>query len=123
MSVSRRFEPPRGGSVSFPRKRQRIVKAAMIERIGPVTSAELLKMSDDSWVIIRDRITDHRSDKDGLGSGPINFRFTFFVDSSPHCFGGHRMNDQFWLTRAQLKRIERHFPLSHGVPQVDGLRT
>lgn len=32
------------------------------------------------------------------------------------------MSDQFWLTRAQLKRIERHFPLSHGIPRVDGLR-
>ena len=32
------------------------------------------------------------------------------------------MNDQFWLTRAQLKRIERHFPLSHGIPRVDDLR-
>ena len=32
------------------------------------------------------------------------------------------MSDQFWLTRAQLKRIERHFPLSHGVPRVDDLR-
>ena len=57
-----------------------------------------------------------------LGSGPINFHFTFFADSSPHCFGGHRMSDQFWLTRAQLKRIERHFPLSHGIPRVDDLR-
>ena len=32
------------------------------------------------------------------------------------------MSARFWLTRAQLKRIERHFPLSHGVPRVDGLR-
>ena len=32
------------------------------------------------------------------------------------------MSDQFWLTRAQLKRIERHFPLPHGVPRVDDLR-
>ena len=32
------------------------------------------------------------------------------------------MSDQFWLTRAQLKRIERHFPLSHGIPRVDDLR-
>ncbi len=32
------------------------------------------------------------------------------------------MSDLFWLTRAQLKRIEPHFPLSHGVPRVDNLR-
>ena len=32
------------------------------------------------------------------------------------------MNDHFWLTRAQLKRIEPHFPLSHGVPRVDDRR-
>ena len=32
------------------------------------------------------------------------------------------MNDLYWLTAAQLKRIEPHFPLSHGVPRVDDLR-
>lgn len=32
------------------------------------------------------------------------------------------MSDQFWLTEAQLKRIEPHFPLSHGVPRVDDRR-
>ncbi len=32
------------------------------------------------------------------------------------------MSDHFWLTRAQLKRIEAYFPLSHGVPRVDDLR-
>ena len=32
------------------------------------------------------------------------------------------MNDQFWLTPAQLNRIKPHFPWSHGVPRVDDLR-
>jgi len=32
------------------------------------------------------------------------------------------MSDCFWLTPAQLKRIEPYFPLSHGVPRVDDLR-
>lgn len=32
------------------------------------------------------------------------------------------MNNQFWLTQAQLERLELHFPLSHGVPRVDDLR-
>ena len=32
------------------------------------------------------------------------------------------MNDQLWLTPAQLERIEPYFPLSHGVPRVDDLR-
>ncbi len=32
------------------------------------------------------------------------------------------MSDQFWLTEAQLERIEPHFPLSHGVPRVDDRR-
>ena len=32
------------------------------------------------------------------------------------------MSDHFWLTRAQLKRIEPYFPLSHGIPRVDDLR-
>ena len=32
------------------------------------------------------------------------------------------MTDLFWLNETQLKRIEPHFPLSHGVPRVDDLR-
>jgi transposase len=32
------------------------------------------------------------------------------------------MSDQFWLTKAQLKRIEPHFPRSRGVPRVDDRR-
>ena len=32
------------------------------------------------------------------------------------------MSDQFWLTEAQLERIEPFFPLSHGVPRVDDRR-
>jgi len=34
----------------------------------------------------------------------------------------HQMSDYFWLTAAQLKRIEPYFPLSHGIPRVDDLR-
>ena len=32
------------------------------------------------------------------------------------------MTDLFWLNETQIKRIEPHFPLSHGVPRVDDLR-
>jgi putative transposase len=32
------------------------------------------------------------------------------------------MTDLFWLTEAQLERIESYFPLSHGVPRVDDRR-
>ena len=32
------------------------------------------------------------------------------------------MSDLFWLTPSQLKHIEPHFPLSHGIPRVDDLR-
>lgn len=32
------------------------------------------------------------------------------------------MSDQLWLTEAQLARMSPHFPLSHGVPRVDGRR-
>ncbi len=32
------------------------------------------------------------------------------------------MSDIYWLTQAQLNRIEPYFPLSHGVPRVDDLR-
>ena len=32
------------------------------------------------------------------------------------------MSDLFWLTPSQLKRIEPHFSLSHGIPRVDDLR-
>jgi hypothetical protein len=29
------------------------------------------------------------------------------------------MSDQFWLTKAQLKRIETFFPRTRGIPRVD----
>ena len=32
------------------------------------------------------------------------------------------MIDLFWLSPAQMRRIERHFPLSHGVARVDDRR-
>ena len=32
------------------------------------------------------------------------------------------MSDLFWLTDEQLRRIEPHFSLSHGIPRVDDLR-
>lgn len=43
-----------------------MVQAAFVDRIGPVTAVDLLAMPEDSWGIIRDRITDHRNGKDGL---------------------------------------------------------
>jgi transposase len=33
------------------------------------------------------------------------------------------MSDLIWLSDAQMRRIERHFPRSHGVPRVDDRRT
>ena len=32
------------------------------------------------------------------------------------------MSDLFWLSQAQMRRIEPYFPLSHGVPRVDDRR-
>jgi transposase len=32
------------------------------------------------------------------------------------------MADLFWLTKTQIERISRYFPLSHGVPRVDDQR-
>jgi hypothetical protein len=45
---------------------QRIIEAAIIDRIGAVTAHELLSMPDDRWGLIRDRITDSRHGKDDL---------------------------------------------------------
>jgi hypothetical protein len=45
------------------RKPQRIIEAAMIESVGPVTARELLELPEDNWGIIRDRITDYVSGK------------------------------------------------------------
>jgi putative transposase len=36
--------------------------------------------------------------------------------------GGASMSDLFWLSRAQMRRIEPYFPLSHGVARVDDRR-
>ena len=32
------------------------------------------------------------------------------------------MSDLIWLSKVQMRRIELHFPLSHGVPRVDDRR-
>src|SRR5258707_2269018 len=32
------------------------------------------------------------------------------------------MSDLIWLSEAQMRRVEPHFPLSHGVPRVDDRR-
>jgi putative transposase len=32
------------------------------------------------------------------------------------------MSDLIWLSDAQMRRIERHFPRSHSVPRVDDRR-
>ena len=32
------------------------------------------------------------------------------------------MSDLIWLSETQMRRIEPHFPLSHGVPRVDDRR-
>ena len=32
------------------------------------------------------------------------------------------MSDRIWLSEAQMRRIEPHFPLSHGMPRVDDRR-
>lgn len=32
------------------------------------------------------------------------------------------MSELFWLSEAQMRRIEPYFPLSHGVPRVDDRR-
>lgn len=32
------------------------------------------------------------------------------------------MSELFLLSKAQMRRIEPYFPLSHGVPRVDGRR-
>jgi putative transposase len=36
--------------------------------------------------------------------------------------GGAAMSDLIWLSEAQMRRIEPHFPQSHGVPRVDDRR-
>jgi putative transposase len=36
--------------------------------------------------------------------------------------GGAVMSDLFWLSEAQMRRIEPYFPLSHGMPRVDDRR-
>jgi putative transposase len=36
--------------------------------------------------------------------------------------GGVAMSDLFWLSKAQMRRIEPYFPLSHGIPRVDDRR-
>jgi len=58
-----------------------------------------------------------------LGSGPIKS----LAETAIGCFNGGveealPMSDLIWLSEAQVRRIEPHFPLSHGVPRVDDRR-
>ena len=48
-----------------------------------------------------------------LGSGPIDFRRTGRFTSERR--SGH-MSDLFWLTDAQMARLEPYFSKSHGKP-------
>jgi len=48
------------------RKVQRIVEAALVEDIGPVTAQDLVGMPEDTWGLLRDRITDRRQGNDGV---------------------------------------------------------
>jgi len=56
-----------------------------------------------------------------LGSGPI-FNSVIFPITLFQTLGEHHMSNLFWLIRSQLKRMKRHFPLSHGIPRSDDLR-
>lgn len=48
------------------REPRRNIEAAVIERVGPVTFRDLLAMPEDTWGVLRDRITDRWNGKDGL---------------------------------------------------------
>lgn len=53
------------------RQPQRIVQAALVESIGPISAHDLLRMPEDSWGILRDRITDRRYGREGLDANCI----------------------------------------------------
>jgi hypothetical protein len=64
------------------REPQRIVEAAIIERIGAVTARELIAMSDNRWGHLRDKITDQRHGKDGLLARCMNCGCAVYIRSS-----------------------------------------
>lgn len=65
------------------RKIQRKVQAALIEKIGAVTAAELLEMADDSWGMLRDRISDRRNGGDGLTARCMACDSPVYIQSAP----------------------------------------
>lgn len=62
---------------------QRIVEAAVVERMGVITAHDLLGMSNDSWGILRDRISDRRNGKDGLTAHCMACESQVYVTSVP----------------------------------------
>ena len=52
-----------------------------------------------------------------LGSGPINL--CFWANGDSECQRSFTMSYLFWLSEAQMSKIEPFFPLAHGVPRVD----
>lgn len=91
------------------RKPQRIVEAAIIEGIGPLTIQDLIAMPENRWGMIRDRITDRRNGKDGLSArcmwceNPVYIKttklggeslplFAHYSGSNPNCPWYHGPN-------------------------------
>jgi hypothetical protein len=76
------------------RKRTRIVEAAVIEKIGPLTARELISMPKDRWGHLRDWITDARLGKDGLNArcmacdSPVFITTRFGLSLFNHYAGG-----------------------------------
>lgn len=64
----------------------RIVEAAFFEKdIGPVSAAELLAMPEDSWGILRDRLTDYAREKEaGLLARCLMCGGRVFIQSRKH---------------------------------------
>ena len=56
---------------------------------------------------------------DRLGSGPIDFRWAAQFTARKRAAN---MSDLYWLTDAQMARLEPYFPKSHGKPRVDDRR-
>ncbi len=66
------------------RRPQRTVEASIVDLYGVITAQELLALSDDSWGLMRDRITDRRSGKDGLRAKCMACESPVYIRSSKH---------------------------------------
>ena len=88
-------------------------RACALVGLHPKTYRHRSKRASDDG--LRERLRE-------LGSGPIKVLAERWIGLFIGEEGGFAVTDLFLLSQAQMRRIERYFPRSHGIARVDDRR-